>query len=62
MAENLLNRKNNNYKSAEKYVLKYFDDLQKHFALSDVQIVYILKNTLLSFKKRMNKKKWWQFF
>ncbi len=62
MAENLLNRKDNNYKSAEKYVLRYFDDLQNHFSLSDMQIVNILKNTLLTFKKRTNKKKWWQFF
>ena len=43
MAENLLNRKDNNYKSAEKYVLRYFDDLQNHFSLSDMQIVNILK-------------------
>ena len=62
MAENLLNRKDNNYKYAEKYVLRYFDDLQNHFSLTDGQIIHILKNTLLNFKKRVNKKKWWQFF
>lgn len=62
MQEHLLNRKDNNYKAAEKYALKYFDDLQNHFSLSDMQIIYILKNSLSKFKKRSNKKKWWHFF
>lgn len=62
MQEHLLNRKDNNFKAAEKYALKYFDDLQKHFSLSDMQIINILKNSLNSFKKRVNKKKWWHFF
>lgn len=55
MQEHLLNRKDNNYKAAEKYALKYFDDLQTHFSLSDMQIIYILKNSLSKFKKRSNK-------
>ena len=32
MRENLLNRKDNNFRAAEKYALKYFNDLQKHFS------------------------------
>ena len=62
MRENLLNRKDNNFKAAEKYALRYFDDLQNHFALSDIQMINIIKTSLNSFKKRESKKKWWQFF
>lgn len=62
MRENLLNRKDNNFKAAEKYALKYFNDLQKHFLLSDVQMIGIIKTSLNNFKNRENKKKWWQFF
>lgn len=61
MRENLLKRKDNNYKAAEKYALKYFDDLQTHFSLSDLQIISIIKNSLNKFKKRSREKKWWHF-
>ena len=62
MRENLLNRKDNNFRAAEKYALKYFNDLQKHFSLSDIQMIGIIKTALNRFKKRENQKKWWQFF
>ena len=46
MHENLLNKKDTNIKTAEKYVGRYLQDLQRHFALSDVQLQKILKNHL----------------
>ena len=39
MQENLLNKKNSDIHSAEKYIGKYLNDLQKHFLLSDVQMI-----------------------
>lgn len=62
MHENLLNKKDTNIKTAEKYVSRYLQDLQRHFALSDVQLQKILKNHLDCLKKREKQKKWWQFF
>ena len=62
MRENLLNIKDNNFKAAEKYALKYFDDLQKHYSLSDLQMVSIIKIILNRFRKKEKQKKWWQFF
>lgn len=61
MQENLLNKKDNNVKSAEKYVKKYVQDLQNHFSLNDMQIIKILQNSVNFLKKRNKTKKWWQF-
>ncbi len=61
MQENLLNKKDNNVKSAEKYVKKYVQDLQNHFSLNDMQIIKILQNSANFLKKRNKTKKWWQF-
>lgn len=61
MQENLLNKKDNNVKSAEKYVKKYVQDLQNHFGLNDMQIIKILQNSANFLKKRNKTKKWWQF-
>lgn len=61
MQENLLNKKDNNVKSAEKYVKKYVQDLQNHFGLNDMQIIKILQNSVNFLKKRNKTKKWWQF-
>lgn len=62
MQENLLNKKDNNVKSAERYVKKYVQDLQNHFGLNDLQIIKILQNSVNFLKKRNKTKKWWQFF
>ena len=62
MQKNLLNKKENNVKAAEKYLFKYIRDLQKHFCISDVQLIKILQNTLNHIKKRNKSNKWWQFF
>ena len=61
MQENLLKKKDNNVKSAEKYVKKYVQDLQNHFGLNDMQIIKILQNSVNFLKKRNKTKKWWQF-
>lgn len=61
MRENLLNRKDNDYIAAQKYALKYFEDLQTHFSLSDIQIINIIKTSLDKFKKHSKEKKWWHF-
>ncbi len=52
MPENLLNKKDNNLKMAEKYLGKYLFDLQKHFALSDYQLVKILNGNISRLKKK----------
>ena len=62
MQENLLNKKDNNIKSAEKYVQKYLQDLQNHFCISDMQLIKILQNSVTQLRKRNKSKKWWQFF
>lgn len=62
MQENLLNKKDSNTKIAEKYVGRYLNDLQKHFSLSDLQLMKILNNNVYLLKKRNKKRKWWQFF
>ncbi len=63
MQENLLNKKKeNNLKNAEKYAVKYFTDLQKHFNLTDLQLLKLIKNCGNRIKKDKIKKKWWQFF
>ena len=62
MQENLLNKKDNNIKSAEKYVQQYLQDLQNHFCISDMQLIKILQNSVTQLRKRNKSKKWWQFF
>ena len=62
MRENLLNKKDNNTKAAEKYVGKYLLDLQNHFSLSDIQLIKILQSCLNNIKRKNKLKKWWQFF
>lgn len=63
MQENLLNNKKENaVKSAEKYALKYFDDLQNHFNLTDIQLIKLLKNCISKVKRNSPQKKWWQIF
>lgn len=62
MQENLLNKKDNNIKAAEKYVGKYLQDLQNHFGLNDMQLIKILQSCLNNIKRKNKLKKWWQFF
>lgn len=64
MQENLLNnnKKENAVKSAEKYALKYFSDLQNHFSLTDIQLIKLLKNCISKLKRTSPQKKWWQIF
>ncbi len=62
MQENLLNKKNSDLNSAEKYIGRYLKDLQKHFNLSDTQLIKILKNLIYKLKKKNHEKKWWHFF
>ena len=62
MRENLLNKKDNNIKAAEKYVGKYLLDLQNHFNLNDMQLIKILQNCLDSIKRKNKPNKWWHFF
>lgn len=62
MRENLLNKRENNIKTAEKYISKYLYDLQKYFSLNNTQVIKILHNCLLKLKKENHEKKWWQFF
>lgn len=65
MQEKTLNKKENNIKNAEKYTLKYLNDLQHHFNLTDKQIITLMKNCIFKIKKTKKKhppKKWWQIF
>lgn len=62
MRENLLNKKDNSVQSAEKYALRYFDDLRKHFNLTDLQLIDLLKNCISRLKRNNPQKKWWQIF
>lgn len=62
MNDNLLDKKNDSPKIAEKHITKYILDLQRHFSLSDSQVVKILSSCLCSMKKKDTVKKWWQFF
>ena len=62
MNENVLDKKNDSPKIAKKHVMRYIDDLQRHFNLSDEQIVKILTESIASFKKKDSTKKWWQIF
>lgn len=61
MRENLLNKKDNHTKIAEKYVGRYLSDLQKHFSLSDKQIINILNN-ITALKRKKNKNNLWNKF
>lgn len=62
MRENLLNKKENNISNAEKYAMKYFEDLKNHFGLTNFQLIKILKNCISKLKDRNCSKKWWQIF
>jgi hypothetical protein len=62
MNDNLLDKKINGPKIAERHVDKYIYDLQRHFNLSDSQIVKVLNSCISNFKKKNIVKKWWRFF
>ena len=62
MKENLLDKKEDNIKNAEKYALKYFSDLKAHFSLTDEQVLKVLKNCVLKLKRKHPPNKWWQIF
>lgn len=62
MQENLLKQRDTNLKSAQKYMQRYLQDLQKHFGLDNKQLVKILQMSLNTLKKDVKIKKWWNFF
>ena len=62
MKENLLDKRENSVRNAEKYALKYFSDLQSHFSLSDEDVLKVLKNCILKLKRKHPPNKWWQIF
>ena len=62
MNENVLDRKNDSPKIAQKHILRYIEDLQRHFSLTDSQIIKILNHSAASFRKKDTTKKWWQIF
>lgn len=62
MRENLLKQRDTNIKSAQKYMQKYLQDLQKHFGLDNQQLMKILQASLNNLKKDSKIKKWWKFF
>ena len=62
MRENLLKQRDTNIKSAQKYMQKYLQDLQKHFGLDNQQLMKILQASLNNLKKESKIKKWWKFF
>ena len=61
MQKNLLNKKENIIQNAEKYTLKYLNDLQHHFNLTNHQTIKILKNCIFKLKRKHPPKNWWQF-
>lgn len=62
MNDNLLDKKSESPKIAEKHINKYIYDLQRHFSLSDSQIINILNSCISIMKKKNTTRKWWQFF
>ena len=62
MRENLVKQRDTNIKSAQKYMQKYLQDLQKHFGLDIQQLMKILQASLNNLKKDSKIKKWWKFF
>ena len=62
MKENLLEKKEDCVKKAEKYALKYFSDLQTHFSLSDDDVLKVIKSCLSKLKRKHPPNKWWQIF
>ena len=62
MRENLLKQRDTNIKSAQKYMQKYLQDLQKHFGLDNQQLMKILQASLNNLKKDSKIKKWGKFF
>lgn len=47
--------------TAEKYLLKYLQDLQKHFTLTNTDLTKILQSSLNLIKKDNRPKRWWHF-
>ena len=63
MQENLLkNFAENEIKSAEKYLIKYLQDLQKHFLLTNNELIKILYSTINFLKRNNQSKRWWKIF
>jgi len=63
MQENLLkNPAKNEIKSAEKYLIKYLQDLQKHFLLTNEELIKILYSTTNFIKRNNQPKRWWKIF
>lgn len=48
--------------SAEKYLLKYLQDLQNHFSLTNTDLIKILQSSINLIKKDNRPKRWWKFF
>lgn len=61
MQKNIVNKKDNDFKTAEKYTQKYFNDLQKHFSLTEEQLIKLAKKIIVIIKNKNKPKKWWQF-
>lgn len=51
-----------NIKKAEKYLLKYCDELKRHLELTDEQIIKVSKNAYWQLLAKNTTKKWWNFF
>ena len=62
MLRYLFTKKEYKIKNAEKYVFKYFKDLQKHFNLSDAQLITLLRNCISEIKNNSVQKGFWLDF
>lgn len=63
MQENLLkNLTGNEIKSAEKYLIKYLQDLQKYFLLNNEELIKLLSSTIVLLKRNNQPKRWWKIF
>jgi len=63
MQEKLLKSENIiDTKSAEKYLLKYLQDLQCHFSLNNSDVIKILQSIVGVLKQDNRPKRWWHFF
>ena len=52
MQKNLLDKNDDISKIAEKYAMKYFSDLQKHFDLKNKQLIRVLKTCVNKIKAK----------
>ena len=52
MQKNLLDKNDDISKIAEKYAMKYFSDLQKHFDLTNKQLIKVLKTCVNKIKAK----------